>query len=182
MLSVCRLIHEQLLIDEKSGEAQFTDFSEERMEKLYEDFVIEFFRREQSCYRVNQNGRRIDWADEGTLDHHRSKLPQMEADVILEAPNRRIIMDAKYYKETLGGRVGGKLHSNNLYQLLAYVRNREVTAEPGVKHEGILLYPTVNESVEVDVCLEGYSIRARSINLAQNWRNIHQDMLDLVKE
>lgn len=180
LLSVCRLIYEQLLVDEKSGETRFTDFSEERMEKLYEDFIIGFFCREQSRYRINHRGRKIDWADEGTHDHHRSKLPKMEADVILEAPNRRIIMDAKYYKETLGGRFGGKLHSNNLYQLLAYVRNREITAEPGVKHEGILLYPTVNESVAVDVCLEGYSIRARSINLAQNWSNIHQDMLALI--
>ena len=50
LLSVCRLIHEQLLVDEQSGEARFTDFSEERMEKLYEDFIIEFYRREQDHY------------------------------------------------------------------------------------------------------------------------------------
>lgn len=182
LLSVCRLIHEQLLVDEKSGETRFADFSEERMGKLYENFIIEFYRREQNHYRVNHRGRRINWADGGTPDHHRSRLPKMEADVILEAQSRRIIMDAKYYKEALGGRYGGKLHSNNLYQLLAYLRNREVTAGPGAKHEGILLYPTVDESVAVDVCLEGFSIRARSINLAQNWRDIHQDMLAIVKE
>ena len=104
----------------------------------------------------------------------------MEADVILEAPSRRIIIDAKYYRESLGGRFGGKLHSNNLYQLLAYLRNREGTETPGPKHEGILLYPTVDESVAVDVHLEGFSVRARSVNLAQNWRNIHSDMLELI--
>ncbi len=180
LLSVCRLIHEQLVVNERSGEASFTDFSEDRMEKLYEDFIIEFYKREQDRYRVNHRGRAIAWADEGTPDHHRLKLPKMEADVILEAPDRRIIMDAKYYREAFGGRYGGKLHSDNLYQLLAYLRNREATRAPGPRHEGILLYPTVDASVKVDVCLEGYSIRARSIDLAQNWRNIHRDMLKLI--
>ena len=104
----------------------------------------------------------------------------MEADVILEAPNRRIIMDAKYYREVLGGRFGGKLHSANLYQLLAYLRNREATAVPGSKHEGMLLYPTVGETVAVDIRLEGFSIRARSIDLSQDWRNIRDDMLALI--
>ena len=48
LMSVCRLIHEQLLVDENSGETKFTDFTEERMEKLYENFVIEFFRAVRS--------------------------------------------------------------------------------------------------------------------------------------
>ena len=180
LLSVCRLIHEQLLVDEQSGKARFTEFSEERMEKLYEDFIIQFYRREQDRFRVNHRGRTIAWEDEGTPDHQRSKLPQMQADVILEAPDRRIIMDAKYYKEALGGRYGGKLHSNNLYQLLAYLRNREATESSGPKHEGILLYPTVDAPVTVDVCLEGFSVQARSIDLAQKWPDIHDGMLALV--
>ena len=180
LLSVCRLIHEQLLVNERSGEATFTDFSEERMEKLYEDFIIGFYRREQDRYRVNHRGRAIDWDDEGTPDHQRSRLPRMEADVILEAPDRRIIMDAKCYREALGGRYGGKLHSDNLYQLLAYLRNRESTEAPGPRHEGFLLYPTVEASVAVDVRLEGFSIRARTIDLAQDWRNIHDGMLGIL--
>ena len=180
LLSMCRLIHEQLLVDEQSGEARFTDFSEERMERLYEDFIIEFYRREQDRYRVNHRGRTIAWFDEGTPDHQRSKLPRMEADVILEASDRRIIMDAKYYRESLGGRYGGKLHSNNLYQLLAYLRNREATEPPGPKHEGVLLYPVVDAALAADVCLEGFSIRARSIDLARDWRTIHEDMLTMI--
>ena len=180
LLSVCRLINEQLLVDERSGKATFSDFSEERMEKLYENFIIGFYRREQDRYRVNHRGRTIAWANEGTPGHQRSKLPRMEADVILEAPERRIIMDAKYYQDALGGRYGGKLHSNNLYQLLAYLRNREATEAPGPKHEGILLYPTVKAPVAADVRLEGFPIRARSIDLAQDWRCIHDDMLGLI--
>lgn len=181
LLSICRLIHEQLLVDQKSGDAKFSEISEKKMEKLYEDFIIEFYRREQNRFQVNRRGRTITWVDEGTSENFRSKIPRMEADVILESPNRRIIMDAKFYQEALGGRIGGKLHSENLYQLLAYLRNREATVVPGAKHEGILLYPTVDQPVAVDVCLEGFTIRARSINLGQDWHNIHNDMLALIK-
>ena len=181
LLSVCRLIHEQLLPDEASGETRFTDFSEKQMEKLYEKFIIEFYRREQNDYRVNRPGRSIRWVVDGTEEHQRSMIPRMEADVILEAPNRRIIMDAKFYPQALSIRYGTKkLRSDNLYQLLAYLRNREATGEPGPKHEGILLYPTVEETIRVDVRLEGFPVSARSIDLAQPWQNIHDEMLALI--
>ena len=181
LLSVCRLVHDQLLPDEASGETRFTDFSEKQMEKLYEKFIIEFYRREQDDYRVNRPGRSIRWVDDGTDEHQRSKIPRMEADVILEAPNRRIIMDAKFYPQALSTRFGTtKLRSTHLYQLLAYLRNREANGEPGPRHEGILLYPTVDETVTVDVRLEGFPVSARSIDLGQPWQNIHNDMLALI--
>lgn len=181
LLSICRLIYEQLLVDESTGAATFADFSEERMAQLYEDFITEFYRREQQVFRVNDGGRRVHWVDDGTFEHQRSRIPRMEADVILEAPHRRIILDAKFYREALGGRHGHRgLHSGNLYQLLAYLRNREATVSPGAKHEGVLLYPTVTDPIRIDVCLEGFWIRARSIDLSQDWRNIHQDMLQII--
>ena len=182
LLSICRLIHDQLLIDEESGEARFTDFSEERMEKLYEDFIIEFYRREQNRYRVNHRGRTIAWQDEGTPDYHLRDIPRMEADVILEGRERRIILDAKYYLEALRSQYGGKpkLRSDHLYQLLTYLSNREAKEPTGPRHEGILLYPTVNAPLDIHVRLEGFSIRARSIDLAQDWQNIHDDMLALI--
>ena len=92
----------------------------------------------------------------------------MEADVILEGPGRRINLDAKYYREAFGGHyVGGKLLSPHLYQPPVYLRNREATAASGARHEGMLLYATVDEPVSQGTVLEGFSIRARSINLGQ---------------
>ena len=105
----------------------------------------------------------------------------MEADVLLDSPERRIILDTKYYSEPLSTRYGSdKLRSEHLYQILAYLRNREA-AKAGPRHEGILLYPVVDAPTAVDVRLEGFSIRARSINLAQDWRGIHADMLALIE-
>ena len=186
LLEVCRLVYDQLLVDEQLGDARFVEFTDKKMEKLFEDFAIEFYTRELAGFVVNQGGRGIRWNDAGTLDDQLAMIPRMEADVILEsvgqtADARRIVLDTKFYSEALSRHYGSsKLRSENLYQLLTYLRNRESTRQPGPRHEGILLYPVVDESVRVDVILEGFPIRARSIDLSQDWRQVHADMLDVV--
>ena len=174
LLSVCQLIYDQLLVDEATGNAEFRDISEDRMAKLFEDFVIGFYKSEQQKYAVNRSGRTIRWNQCGG---DRRAVPRMEADLILEAPERRIIMDTKFYEKTLGGKIGGKLHSGNLYQLLAYLRNREATVPAAARHDGILLYPTVDQRVDISVCLEGFNIRAMTIDLGQHWKQIRTDLL-----
>ena len=105
----------------------------------------------------------------------------MEGDALLDSPRRRIILDAKYYPEALTTHHGSrKLRSEHLYQLLAYLRNREATTGAGPRHEGILLYPVVDAPFAADVRLEGFRIQARGIDLAQDWRGVHADMLALI--
>ena len=183
LLSVCRLVNDCLLVDERSGDATFADFRRDRhrMWELFQDFVTEFYRSEQSAYQVNRRGRRIAWDDQGTDEHDRARIPRMEGDVLLDSPKRRIVLDTKYYPHALTTHYGvRKLRPEHLYQILAYVRNREATADAGPRHEGMLLYPVVNAPLAVDVRLEGFTIRARGIDLAQDWRGIRSDMLALI--
>lgn len=72
------------------------------------------------------------------------------------------------------------LRSDHLYQLLAYLRNCEATTKSEPKLEGILLYPVIDEPLAADVRLEGFPIRVRGINLAQDWPRIHTDMLAVI--
>ena len=184
LLSVCRLLHDHLFVDEASGATHFRDFrrDEAQMWALFEEFVTGFYRREQSSFHVNRGGRRIDWWEPGAVtDDDRNKIPIMEADLLLDGPERRIIMDTKYYTEALGGRRGaGKLRSTNLYQLLAYLRNRQATEPSGARHEGILLYPEVDTPLAADIRLEGFRIQARTIDLSQDWRALHRAMLQVI--
>lgn len=183
LLSVCKLLYESWIVQEKDGQTAFRDFrrDEATMWALFEEFVIGFYQREQDAYRVNPGGRNIQWANAGGVtDADRAYIPTMIADVILDSPERRIIMDTKYYKDPTTGRAGTitkKLRSANLYQLLAYLRNREAKGWLGAKHEGILLYPQVGEPLRVDIRLEGFRIQARTINLGQDWSLIHDEML-----
>ena len=185
LMSICELIHDCMIVEERSGTARFRDLrkDEYQMWKLFEDFAIEFYRREQEDYRVNHRGRGIRWDDEGTRKDQRQMIPRMVADVVLESQHRRIVLDTKYYRQALSNHSGvRKLHSGHLFQLLAYLRNREATSKPGPRHEGILLYPVVDEPLKVDIRLEGFSIRARGIDLGRDWRKIHADMLALLDD
>ena len=186
LLSVCRLLYESAIVDENTGRMAFRDFrrDEATMWALFEEFVTGFYEREQHDYSVNPGGRRINWADaDAKTDADWSRIPVMEADVILESPERRIVLDTKYYRNALArgrGSGTGKLHSGNLYQLLAYVRNRQGTSPRGPVHEGILLYPEVRESLRADIRLEGVRIQARTVNLDRDWRHIHREMLEAI--
>ena len=192
LLSVCRLLHLSSMVDENTGHTVFCDFRRDKatMWRLFEDFVTGFYEREQSLYRVNPGGRRrIDWADARAGDAaNRARIPVMEADVILESPERRIILDTKFYLGALARGLGsgsgsgtGKLHSNNLYQLLAYLRNRQATRADGARHEGILLYPQVGgEPLRAEVRLEGFRIQARTVDLNRDWRLIREEMLGVI--
>ena len=187
LLSVCRLLYESSMVDENTGRTAFRDFrrNEATMWALFEEFVTEFYEREQRVYEVNPGRRRrIDWADKGAeTEADLARIPVMIADVILESPERRIILDTKYYRDALArgrGSGTGKLHSDNLYQLLAYLRNRQATSSGRSTHEGILLYPEVGEPLRADIRLEGFRIQARTVNLDRDWRHIHKEMLETI--
>ena len=184
LIAVCWLIREGILVDQTTGKSRFRDFrrDEATMWKLFEAFVTEFYAREGMGFDVKGQGR-IPWhAAWSPVAEHLEHLPAMWADVLLESPDRRIILDAKFYQRALDERFGTqKLRSSNLYQLLAYLRNRQAARPEGPRHEGVLLYPVVDSPLAVEVYLEGFRIRARGINLAQDWPLIHRDMLAVLQ-
>ena len=176
------MLHASLLVSEDSGDVRFRDFREdsERMWELFEDFVTEFYRKEQSSYRVKGQGK-IQWHEaSATSEADLKRVPDMRPDVMLDGADRRIVLDTKFYQEAPGGHMGGKLISAHLYQILAYVRNRQAAEPTGPHHEGMLLYPVVDEPFAVDVRLEGFRVQASGIDLGQPWRQIHKDMLELI--
>ena len=182
LLSLCLLIYESTFVDEQTGHTCFRDFRPDphRMPALFEAFVTGFYRRE-SHFSVNASGRGIRWSGRhAPTETDDSRIPVMEADVVLESRDRRIIIDTKYSSRSLGGRYGGKLRSEHLYQLLAYLRNRQGTRPEGPKHDGILLYPLVDEDLWTKIRLEGFRIQARTIDLNRDWRAIHSGMLEIL--
>lgn len=182
LLSVCELLHASLLMSEDSGDVRFRDFRKDskRMWELFEDFILEFYRREQSSYKVKGQGK-IPWNDAWAASEvDLLRVPSMRPDVMLDGAERRIVLDAKYYKEALKGRYGDKIRSGHLYQIMSYLRNRQAAEPEGPLHEGVLLYPVVDEPFAVDVRLEGFRVQARGIDLGQPWEQIHEDMLAVV--
>lgn len=187
LLSVCRLVSENLTVDEGTGRPTFQDFRRDKatMWKSFEDFVSGFYEREQNGLEVHLGRRRrIDWVEVDAVTYGDPRMiPAMEADVILESRDGRILLDAKYHTSALSRRVGvdvGKLNSNNVYQPLACLRNRDATQRHRQKHEGILLYPQVDRQLREEISLQGFRKQARTVELSRQSRDIHNEMREVI--
>ena len=181
ILRLCLLIFDSVVLDARTGKTVFHDFREDeaRMAGLFEDFVFNFFRLEQRRAKVAKP--LIRWHDASGSEHDLLRLPVMRTDVVLEWDGRRLVLDAKYYREALKEHRGReRLRSAHLYQIFAYLENMAAPA-PGLTCEGMLLYPVVEQPFAFTYRLKGYRIAIRSINLAQPWPGIHRDMLALLE-
>ena len=174
ILNVSRLILENLTLNEADGKYEFQDFirNEKKMARLFEAFLFNFYRKE-SDFKVRRetikwNAVHISGADD--------LLPTMKTDITLEKGNRKILMDAKYYKQALQSYYDKEsIHSGNLYQLTAYLRNNE---NPNA--EGILIYPAVKKEIATTYKMEGYTVTIVTINLNQAWTAIRADLLTIL--
>ena len=180
LLSVCELIFDALLASEDPGNMKFRDFARDdnKMAKLFESFVRNFYLLEQDRFRVQSL--KIGWQVEDETDPDVAYLPEMRTDVCLVSKERKIIVDCKFYRDALQTNWQKRtLHSANLYQLFAYLRNKEGDGGWG-RCEGILLYPSTGIPLDLAYRIHDHPIRIRTINLNQDWRSIHEDMLGLI--
>jgi 5-methylcytosine-specific restriction enzyme subunit McrC len=181
LLDVCHLIHHYLLVDEATGEAKFRDFirEEREMRSVFEKFVRNFFRHEQTAFRVSQD--RIRWQRTTGSEESLQYLPMMMTDVSLKGALRQIVIDTKFYPEALQTHHGKlSVRSAHLYQLFTYVINLASLGRDNEKVEGILLYPAVSKHLDLSYRMHGYDMRVCTINLNDPWRKIHENLMALI--
>lgn len=181
LLNVCQLIYENSLPTTKPGEWRFIDFfrDENKMNKLFETFLLNFYRKHLPGWQVNSTA--IDWQlipeDERAMEH----LPRMLTDITLESPDEKVIIDAKYYRQTMVENYERKkIHSGNLYQIFSYLINQRGTDEKTHNTRGILMYPTINEEYNLHYQFEGHPIQIKTVNLNQHWRKIERRLVEVV--
>ena len=149
------------------------------MASLFEAFVRNFYKVEQSEFAVKRDQTKWHFSSENTLDL--LMLPELETDITLRSANRKIIIETKFYKEAFKSRFpGGKINSKNLYQLFAYLKNQKPNDLNRESCEGILLYPVVDKDFEFTYQYEDHKIKVRSINLNQHWECIKNDLLEII--
>ena len=181
LLRLCQFIYEHWLPDEAGHTRHFRDFVRDGLPGLFEQFVFNFYRHELGT-RWHITAPWIAWQMEFPNADALLLVPQMKTDVCLQAADRAIILDTKFYaralKESAYG--GPKLASGNLYQLFTYLRQKSI--ESGWQHaEGILLYPWTTRDIHIDFTTHGHRIRAVTLDLrAPHWHQISDRLLDLV--
>ena len=176
LISVCYLVAKGLLQTNSDGSTKLMDFlDEQRMHRLYEKFILEYYRKEHPD--LNASASQIPWAlDDGMSD----MLPVMQSDITLSKGDTVLIIDAKYYSHTTQMQYDvHTLHSGNLYQIFTYVKNKE--AEFGdVQHtvSGMLLYAKTDEQVQPDQVyrMSGNKISVRTLDLNQDFSKIARQL------
>jgi 5-methylcytosine-specific restriction enzyme subunit McrC len=181
LLHLCRLVHDSMLVNEQTGEVQFRDFVRDarRLRYLFERFLRNFYRLEQKEFRVRRE--HIRWRDTAGSPQAMQLLPRMITDISLTGANRKIIIDAKFYRETLQRHFGkATVHSAHLYQLFAYLVNLAARGGLNARAEGMLLYPVVGRRLDASYVIQGHPIRLCTIDLNQPWPAIRDDLLGLL--
>lgn len=182
LLSLCQLVLEGMLLTTESGEYKFDSFISNRcMSRLYEKFILEYYTKE--CPQVAATASQIPWALD---DGNGTMLPIMQSDIMLTRGNRALIIDAKYYTHTMQVQYDVRtLHSDNLYQIFAYVKNKD--AEFGNRPHavsGMLLYAATDEAVRPDntYYMSGNKISVRTLDLSRVFPEIAAQLNAIVKE
>lgn len=176
IISICYLVVNGLLQTTSDGQMKLMDFiNEQQMNRLYEKFILEYYKKHYPKLKVNAS--QIPWAlDDGIGD----MLPIMQSDIQLQKENNVLIIDAKYYSSTTQVRFDKHtIHSNNLYQIFTYVKNRQYQfGDNKCIVSGMLLYAKTNEQIQPDNLYQfhGNQISVRTLDLNLSFKEIEEQL------
>lgn len=182
LMGVCYLTAKGLLQSGQDGRVRVMDYlDEQRMCRLYEKFILEFYRREYP--HLTPSASKIDWQlddDMGDL------LPEMRSDITMSQGSRVLIIDAKYYANILQMQFDvPKIHSANLYQIFTYVKNKEAElANSPHEVSGMLLYAKTDEDLlpHRQYRMSGNRIAVQTLDLDCGFSEIAQQLGKIVEE
>lgn len=154
LLVICQLLIEGSLLTTESGEYRLASFvDEQRMSRLYEKFILEYYAQEfgQRLKGFSSRALQIPWQLDDGYD---ALLPVMQTDITLTYGNQTLIIDAKYYERTLQTNFDVQtLHSGNMYQIFTYVKTRKRNLKaPGIKCRGCFCTPRLMKTLSQTMC------------------------------
>ena len=181
LLSICNLVIKGLLQTQTDGTVKLMTFLDEQREyRLYEKFILEYYRKHYPMLSVNPE--QIAWQ----LDvSEKDMLPIMQSDIMLRKGNNVFIIDAKYYLHNTQEQYGAHtLHSANLYQIFTYVKNKEYELrDTEHKVSGMLLYAKTDERIQPDnsYIMSGNRISVKTLDLNVPFEKIKGQLDSIVK-
>lgn len=181
LISICYLVVKGLLQTNSDGSTRLMEFvDEQRMCRLYEKFILEYYRKEYP--EIKANASQIPWQLDDGIG---AMLPVMQTDIMLTYKEKVLIIDAKYYTNTTQSQFDTHtLHSGNLYQIFTYVKNKEIelAAQP---HEvsGMLLYAKTDEAVLPNntYLMSGNKISVKTLDLNYDFSEIANQLNRIVE-
>jgi len=185
LICVCEIVYRNLLVSENTGKHTFREFvqDEDQMPHVFEAFIRNFYRIHAKD-RYKKIGReRIYWQLKPLKEGSAGWLPKMETDVTLTSNNRKVIVECKYTADIFQHHFDNEsFRSKHMYQVFSYIRNLPPAIFEEYQDVSVfLLYPTVTrEHSHWFTDPSGCHVGIHTINLAQSWTQIHDDLLALV--
>ena len=175
LMYICYFILDNMLLTAESGKYALNTFSDKHMCRLYEKFILEYYKRHHP--ETNARAAQIDW----NIDKETSTisiLPILQTDIMLDLKDRTLIIDAKYYGKTWQEHYDKQtVHSHNLNQIFTYLMNYDCDRTGTV--DGMLLYAKTQEAVTPDGQVNyktGNTLFFKTLDLNQNFECIKKQL------
>ncbi|MCK5848057.1 MAG: 5-methylcytosine-specific restriction endonuclease system specificity protein McrC, partial [Caldisericia bacterium] len=125
LINICYFVLNSLLLTTEKGAFKLASFLDDQsMAILFEKFVLKYFQCHHGTLKAAAS--QISWnVDDGVIDF----LPIMQTDITLSKQEKILIIDTKYYSQSMQVQErydSHTIHSNNLYQIFAYVKNKDI--------------------------------------------------------
>ena len=155
------------------------------MANLYEKFVLNYYKKHYPELKAKSEV--ISWNvnSMNSDDEALAFLPRMRTDITLTYANKILIIDTKFYQYSLVkySRYQNshlKHHSDNLYQIFTYVKNKDKINTGNVK--GLLLYAQTVKDGEIrhKYMMAGNEFYVQTLNLNQDFARIKAQLDDIV--
>ena len=180
LINICYFVIDGMLLTTEEGSYHLATFSDDHMSRLYEKFVLEYYKyhhpelKAESCY--------IDWGLDKERTINDSFLPQMHSDITLTNGNKKLIIDTKYYRN-MTTEYYGKPHvrSYNIYQIHTYVTSADIKHTGNVV--GMLLYAKVDGEIEPYLDFtqqDGVRIIAQTLDLSKTFDGIKEQLEKII--
>lgn len=182
LMNICYFIVDGTLMTTEKGVYRMATFSEEKMSRLFERFVLEYYLYHHREFNANSDSIKWDITElEGAIIDF---LPRMITDITLKKGSQILIIDTKFYTKMTQELYGKHtIHSSNMYQIYSYVKNRDITQSGKVA--GLLLYAKAEGGVvpDLDVVISDNRFLVKTLDLSQEFSEIRcqlDSILDLV--
>ncbi|MDE6288624.1 MAG: 5-methylcytosine-specific restriction endonuclease system specificity protein McrC [Muribaculaceae bacterium] len=174
LMYICYFIAENLLLTTEAGQYKMQTFSDEHMCRLFEKFVLEYYKRHHR--ELKPCAKQISW--NLTEDSSSDILPIMQTDIFLTVGERTLIIDTKYYSTSMAKNYDKHtIHSHNQYQIHSYVTNHD--KKHTGKTDGMLLYAKTQEEIVPDgqiTLADGNRLFYRTLDLNRDFNDIKSQL------
>lgn len=186
VLALCELLFRSSIPMEIEGPAHLTEGGREitLLRRVFERFVARFAQRHlrPRGWKVEPQ-KQIHWPVSGSSPGMSNYLPSMWLDLRLTSPDNRsrIVVDTKFTNVLTRGKGGTEVFkSAHLYQIYSYLQTQLGSFEG--RSEGLLLYPSIHNTVSEHMVLPGQVLRLETVDLSKPWISIEQSLSAILEK